>query len=253
MEIHNRMVNFGLFSGAIEVAGQDGNSRALVNSYNGIGTPAANRIGLEPWFPFREGSGAGGVLGLFLMEGMGSNLRMSQNRPFVPAVSAVSGTDVTTGFGPPAPLCTGANLACYDGVRIFPWDPNLRPANVQQWNLSVQQQLSNETTFQIGYVGQRGAHLVVPEIITQRELAAPGSCPPTTPASPCVGTPGPFFAGNPALRDEITGGTGTFSGLPAALATFSGPTRPTTPCRQRCKSVSPTACKVRWLTRTRSA
>jgi len=222
-EIHNRMVNFGLFSGAIEVAGQDGNSRALVNSYNGIGNYQP-RIGLA-WSPEFLG-GKGVVRAAYsvssYMEGMGSNLRMSQNRPFVPAVSAVSGTDVTTGFGPPAPLCTGANLACYDGVRIFPWDPNLRPANVQQWNLSVQQQLSNETTFQIGYVGQRGAHLVVPEIITQRELAAPGSCPPTTPPSPCVGTPGPYFAGNPALRDEITGGAGTFSGLPAALATFSG-------------------------------
>jgi hypothetical protein len=225
-EIHNRMVNFGLFSGAIEVAGQNGNSRALVNSYNGIGNYQP-RIGLA-WSPGFLG-GKGVVRAAYsvssYMEGMGSNLRMSQNRPFVPAVSAVSGTDVTTGFGPPAPLCSGANLACYDGVRIFPWDPNLRPANVQQWNLSVQQQLSNETTFQIGYVGQRGAHLVVPEIITQRILAAPGSCPqPPAPAAPvlCTGTPGPFFAGNPALRDEITGGTGTFTGLPAALATFSG-------------------------------
>ena len=36
-EIHDRMVNFGLFSGDIEVAGQNGNSRALVNPYNGIG------------------------------------------------------------------------------------------------------------------------------------------------------------------------------------------------------------------------
>jgi hypothetical protein len=222
-EIHNRMVNFGLFTGAIEVAGQDGNSRSLVNPYNGIGNYQP-RIGLA-WSPGFLG-GKGVVRAAYsvssYMEGMGSNLRMSQNRPFVPAVSSVTGTDVTTGFGPPAPLCTGANLACYDGVRIFPWDPNLRPANVQQWNLSIQQQLSNDTTFQIGYVGQRGAHLVVPEIITQRILAAPGSCPPTTPASPCVGTPGPYLAGNPALRDEISGGTGTFTGLPAALATFSG-------------------------------
>jgi len=225
-EIHDRMVNFGLFSGAIEVAGQDGNSRSLVNSYNGIGNYQP-RVGLA-WSPGFLG-GKGVVRAAYsvssYMEGMGSNLRMSQNRPFVPAVSAVTGTDVTTGFGAPAPLCSGANLACYNGVRIFPWDPNLRPANVQQWNLSVQQQLSNETTFQIGYVGQRGAHLVVPEIITQRILAAPGSCPqPPAPAPPvvCTGTPGPFFAGNPALRDEITGGAGTFTGLPAALATFSG-------------------------------
>ncbi len=217
-EIHDRMVNFGLFSGDIEVAGQGGNSRALVNSYNGIGNYQP-RVGFA-WTP--------GVLGgksviraaysvSSYMEGMGSNLRMSQNRPFVPAVSSVTASDVQDGFGPPAPLCAGADLACYSGVRIFPWDPNLRPASVQQWNLSVQQQLSNDTTLQIGYVGQRGAHLVVPEIITQRILLPNSSC--GTP--PCT-TPGPFFAGNPALRDEITGGAGTFTGLPAALATFSG-------------------------------
>ncbi|MGA8308425.1 MAG: TonB-dependent receptor [Terriglobales bacterium] len=221
-EIHNRMVNFGLFTGAIEVAGQGGNSRALVNSYNGIGNYQP-RIGFA-WTPGFLG-GKAVVRAAYsvssYMEGMGSNLRMSQNRPFVPAVSSVTDTNATTGFGPPAPLCDGADLACYNGVRIFPWDPNLRPASVQQWNLSVQQQLTHDTTLQVGYVGQRGAHLVVPEIVTQRILAAPGSCPPTTPPSPCVGTPGPFFAGNPALRDEISGGA-NFTGLPAALATFSG-------------------------------
>jgi hypothetical protein len=222
-EIHNRMVNFGLFTGDIEVAGQGGNSRSLVNSYNGIGNYQP-RIGLA-WSP---GSGKMVVRAAYsvssYMEGMGANLRMSQNRPFVPAVSSVSASNAQDGFGPPAPLCAGADLACYNGVRIFPWDPNLRPANVQQWNLSVQQQLSNQTTFQIGYVGQRGAHLVVPELITQRLLAAPGSCPPSTPAAPCPGIPGPFLAGNPALRDEITINpvTGKFTGLPAAIATFSG-------------------------------
>jgi hypothetical protein len=88
---------------------------------------------------------------------------------------------------------------------------------VQQWNLSVQQQLSNDTTFQIGYVGQRGAHLVVPELITQRILLPNTAC-----ATPPCTAPGPYLAGNPALRDEITGGAGTFTGLPAAIATFSG-------------------------------
>ncbi len=216
-EINDHMVNFGLFTGAIEVAGQGGNSRALVNSYNGIGNYQP-RVGFA-WSPGFMG-GKGVVRAAYsvssYMEGMGANLRMSQNRPFVPAVSSVTASNTQDGFGAPAAICTAADLACYNGVRIFPWDPNLRPASVQQWNLSVQQQLTNDTTFQIGYVGQRGAHLVVPELITQRILLPNSAC-----ATPPCTAPGPYFAGNPALRDEITGGAGTFTGLPAAIATFS--------------------------------
>src|SRR5579871_4687328 len=35
-EVHNRMTNFGLYSGQIELAGVNGNSQALYNQYNGI-------------------------------------------------------------------------------------------------------------------------------------------------------------------------------------------------------------------------
>ena len=35
-EVHDRMTNFGMYSGQIELAGQNGNSRALYNQYNGI-------------------------------------------------------------------------------------------------------------------------------------------------------------------------------------------------------------------------
>ena len=35
-EVHDRMTNFGEYSGQIMLAGQNGNSRALYNQYNGI-------------------------------------------------------------------------------------------------------------------------------------------------------------------------------------------------------------------------
>ena len=38
---------------------------------------------------------------------------------------------------------------------------------VDQWNFTIQQQLSNSLTFQIGYVGQRGAHLLNFEDVAQ--------------------------------------------------------------------------------------
>jgi Carboxypeptidase regulatory-like domain/TonB dependent receptor len=212
-EIHNRMVNFGLFSGAIQVAGQNGNSDTLVDTYNGIGNWQP-RIGFAWTPPGRNGKTV--VRGAYTVasyaEGLGSNLRLTQNRPFVPSVSAVGKQTLSTtnpAFGPAAPACTGANDACYQGARIFVWDPHFRPAMAQQWNLAVQQVLSPSATFQIGYVGQRGTHLAVPEIITQRVLLPNGTT-----------VPGPYLAGNPALYNGVTGNGKT--GLPAAIGTFSG-------------------------------
>ena len=49
-EVDNRQVNFNLYTGAIEIAGQNGNSAALVNTYNGIAN-FLPRIGIAytPW------------------------------------------------------------------------------------------------------------------------------------------------------------------------------------------------------------
>jgi len=40
------------------------------------------------------------------------------------------------------------------------WPKNYRPAAETQWNLSLEQQLNNTTTFQVGYVGSFGTHLL---------------------------------------------------------------------------------------------
>ncbi len=44
VEVHNRQANFNEITGALELAGQDGNSRALYKQYNGI-TNFQPRIG----------------------------------------------------------------------------------------------------------------------------------------------------------------------------------------------------------------
>jgi len=41
----------------------------------------------------------------------------------------------------------------YKGATIRLWDPNVRPANVQQWSLIIEQQLGQETVLSVGYVG----------------------------------------------------------------------------------------------------
>ncbi len=86
VEVKDRQVNFGLFSGEIMYAGKDGNSRALYDSYNG-GYDFQPRIGFA-WTPPGRG-GKTVIRGAYSLssyaEGTGSNLRLPRNVPFSPA------------------------------------------------------------------------------------------------------------------------------------------------------------------------
>ena len=84
----------------------------------------------------------------------------------------------------------------FAGANIRLWDPNIRPAAVNQWNFSLQQQFGNSATLQVGYVGQKGTHLAVPMPYAQLRLNSDGST-----------SPSPYLSGNPALKNiaQISG------------------------------------------------
>jgi hypothetical protein len=86
------------------------------------------------------------------------------------------------------------------------WDPNVQPAISQQWNLSVQHQVSNSLTAQIGYVGQHGTHLMVPMPYLQKQLLPNSAC-----ATPPCTSPSLYLAGNPAFQSDISQVSGTAS------------------------------------------
>jgi hypothetical protein len=207
-EDNNKIVNFGLRTGTIYTpTGVDGTARfgnrALYNNYLGIGDWEP-RIGLA-WAPAAQGGKmvfrAGFAISSFV-EGGGSNEELTQNLPFgFLQQQAANGTGVlessSGAFGSTtAAACGGViNQACYNGQRIRVFDQNFRPATVSQWNLTIQQQLSNSLTFQIGYVGQRGAHLLNFEDIAQSvPLDASGKI--AGRGDPIVTrAPGPFLGG----------------------------------------------------------
>jgi hypothetical protein len=178
-EVNNQAVNFGLYTGTIYTAtGVDGttkfSNKALYNNYLGLGDWEP-RIGLS-WSPASLGGKtvlrAGFAISSFA-EGGGSNEELTQNLPFGFLQQQATGGGnytVESGFGATtAAACGGViNQACYSGQRIRVFDQNFRPATVTQWNLTLQQLLTNTLTFQIGYVGQRGAHLLNFEDIEQR-------------------------------------------------------------------------------------
>ena len=205
-EVNNRAVNFGLFSGTIYTAnGADGTAKfgnqALYNNYLGIGDWQP-RIGVS-WAPARFGGKtvvrAGFGISEF-MEGGGSNEELTLNLPFgILQQQAAGGLGtLSSGFGSATNTeCPGGiNQTCYQGgVRLRIFDQNFKPAMIDQWNLTLQQELSKTLTFQIGYVGQRGTHLLNFEDVAQSiPLDAAGKI--AGKGDPIVSrVPGPFLGG----------------------------------------------------------
>lgn len=163
-EVNNKQLNVDIRTGAVSYAGKNGASRALYNSYWGGFMP---RVGFayapqsfHGRFVLRSGYGITNF-----MEGTGANLRLTLNPPnFIDSSATSDGIvsyHVANGFPIPA------NATVLAG-SIRAWDPNLRPAFVQQYNVTSEYQLRNDATLTIAYVGQNGNHLVDPREGNQR-------------------------------------------------------------------------------------
>jgi hypothetical protein len=213
VEQNNKQTNYGLFTGDIELAGQNGNSRAL---YKGQYGP----VDFQPRFGFAWTPGVLGrktvLRGAYTvssyLEGTGTNLRLTLNPPWTPAEIGVNygnlslpTTTTDQGVVGSVPGDPYANAS----VRL--WDPDFQPSIAQQWNFSIQHQLTNSTTLQVGYVGQYADHLANPMWLIQsmNPVLVPD---PQNPGQFIIQTtPGPYMAGNPTLKAELGSIRGTFS------------------------------------------
>jgi hypothetical protein len=205
-EVDNRQANFNLVTGQEYISGQScpwNNCNALYNQYNGI-TNFQPRLGIA-WTP---GNGklvirTGYTLSNYL-EGTGTNLRLPINPPFAHENDDNYTTSAYSNLLPPSTLAqgfspflaTGGNQ--YAGVTLRVWDPNIRPAVANQWNFTMQEQLTPSMTVSAAYVGQRTTHLMVPMPYFQSVLNPDGTVSPTR-----------YLAGNPTLLSEVGQISGT--------------------------------------------
>jgi hypothetical protein len=143
--------------------GTPGPNRALRENNNHLIAP---RFGAS-WDPWGNGKTAirAGVGQFFQRERISQQVGAANNAPFAISASA----DRSFAVAPAVSAAAGKPTTGFDPRGVVP--------NSWQWNLSVEQELARETTFQIGYVGNRGLHLTNtydqnPVLVQNRLLAA---------------------------------------------------------------------------------
>ena len=200
-EAHNQATNYDLNTGAVQIAGVNGNSRALYNQYNGP-TNFQPRVGFA-YQPAGDHAmvirGAYGISNF--TESTGTGNLLIQNPPFaIPhnvtyagRTQALPGSTLDQGFSTfPSSGCTIATAlavspACFQSAGIHAFAQNdIRPAVSQQYNLTIQRQIGNSQTFQISYVGQKTDHLMTIALINQKVLNANGTISPSPYLSPAL-------------------------------------------------------------------
>jgi hypothetical protein len=212
-EVGNRMTNFNEITGQIELAGQDRNSRALYNQYNGIAN-FLPRAGVA-WSLNDKTVIRAAFSRSSFQEGTGEYNRLATNAPWNNDLSvqltpgtngAIPGNQVfldqgfaglfaaQTGAPCNTSTVTSAPKSCFAGVRLHIQDPNYRPAVSNQWNFAIQRQLTSSTTIQAAYVGQHNDHLASILDAGQKLLLPDGSV-----------VQGPYLSGNPTLLADGPG------------------------------------------------
>jgi hypothetical protein len=195
-------------------AGKNGNSRALYNPYYFSIMPRFGfALQVNPRTVLRGGYGITNFL-----EGTGNGLRMTQNAPFQASFTLTAGNPGPTSPGAPLHVQNGftGGTSPATGTQYDVWDPNLRPAVVQQFNLTTEYLINNSTSAQLGYVGELGQHLAVP--VQANQYIAP--CVGGAGGDPaCLAVNAPYYSavGGGNLIETVSQGMENYNAMQAML------------------------------------
>ena len=177
-EVHNRQVNVNINTGALEfvgnyavpngIVGTNGASAGLYPATNGL-LDFQPRIGFA-WSPTGGKTIVRGGFSISsFMEGTGT-------KPASDAESALHAVPICWGqrsdrhggiqHGNCLPVGSAPQGDPFINSTMLTWW-NVKPAIADQYNLTIQREIARNTTVQVGYVGQRTTHLMVPIDLNQ--------------------------------------------------------------------------------------
>ena len=132
--------------------GTPGPNRALRNNSNHAIAP---RLGVS-WDPWSDGKTAVrlGVGQFFQSPAVSSQVLLSANSPFSTNATVNRSLDPQN-YSQSLPSLSGVAASPAYGV-----DPRAVLPNTWQWNFAIERELARNTTLEVGYVGNRGTHLV---------------------------------------------------------------------------------------------
>ena len=170
-EAHGRAANYTFNNGVISSQPHIGNDAFTVNNAKFLPEP---RVGVA-WslYPGKTVVRAGFGMYNELQDALG--YRMDQNAPFNPTYSIASLPVAALPINPAAPVPAKA-LLVPGGVQ-----PNLKMPTLISYTLGIEQQLTENTTLTLRYVGSHGYHEIV-------GVDANTPYPTLCPASPCPAT-----------------------------------------------------------------
>jgi hypothetical protein len=171
VEVADRQSNFDMKTGQQLFAGKNGASRALYDPYKKGFQP---RFGLA-WTPDRFHNRLVVRMGygiLNYLEATGTNRRLTLNPPyvydlFVQYDNRFIGQSITDGFTNLVPGTTPSG-----SLRV--WPSLLKPAIIQQWNVTTEYQMASNMTLSVGYVGQDATHLMLSDRYWSQAVPGPG-------------------------------------------------------------------------------
>jgi hypothetical protein len=163
-EVHNKISNINTTTGALQLAGVNGNSRSLYKpTYNDFGPRVGFAYSVNPKLVVRGGFGITTFMDYNVIQ------HHTGNAPFHLTLSNTAVAPTTTSGGSPFAVTNGFPAA-NPGASFTTWN-NLKPLVETQYSLVTEYAISPKQSVALQYVGNSAQHLADQRNINQETLA----------------------------------------------------------------------------------